>query len=174
MRIKHNTVIMGKIWILVVILLLGSLIFLGCTGTVPRGWSGGTIAEGTIFLGSMDGELVAVPRGIFSAAGVMQGARGGIFMPSHDRPGVTRNIEKYYEKMGLESPFGKSIFRIDEIDCVDERNMEAILRSGVSFRKGHAKAMVNVIKALRDAEPNDDRRDAGDLDILKELKLLSK
>lgn len=60
MRIKHNAVLVGKIWLLAVILLLGSLIFLGCTGTVPRGWSGGTIADDTLFLGSIEGKLIAL------------------------------------------------------------------------------------------------------------------
>ncbi len=60
MAIKHNAVSVGKIGLLAAILLLVGLVSLGCVGEVPRGWSGGTIADGTLFLGSMDGELVAV------------------------------------------------------------------------------------------------------------------
>jgi len=58
--IRRNGVLVGKISLLTVILLLGGLVSLGCVGNIPKGWSGGTIADGTLFLGSMDGELVAV------------------------------------------------------------------------------------------------------------------
>jgi len=52
---------MGKIFLFLVILLLGGLVFAGCTrGAQPKGWSGGTIDNGTLFLGSMEGKLVAI------------------------------------------------------------------------------------------------------------------
>src|SRR3989338_4225854 len=42
--------------------LLTLLSIIGCVPgtTVPRGWSGGTIADGTLFIGSMDGKIVAM------------------------------------------------------------------------------------------------------------------
>ena len=51
-----------KPWFLLFGLLLIVLLFSGCTGTgtVPRGWSGVTVDKGTLFLGSMDGRIVAV------------------------------------------------------------------------------------------------------------------
>ncbi len=60
--IKHNRILLGKILLLLVILLLTGVSIFGCaqTGAQPRGWSGGTIANGTLFLGSMEGKLVAV------------------------------------------------------------------------------------------------------------------
>jgi len=58
--IRRNVVLVGKVLLLTVILLLGGLVFLGCVGNIPKGWSGGVIAEEALFLGSMDGELVAV------------------------------------------------------------------------------------------------------------------
>jgi HK97 family phage prohead protease len=45
-----------------------------------------------------DGQLVAVARGIFLCAAVMQGARGGIDIPDADRDGVKAHIAKYYAK----------------------------------------------------------------------------
>ncbi|MFC2052177.1 PQQ-binding-like beta-propeller repeat protein, partial [Chloroflexota bacterium] len=44
------------------IVLLVGLTFSGCAGggTVPRGWSGGAIADDTLFVGSMAGKVVAV------------------------------------------------------------------------------------------------------------------
>ena len=62
MGLKHNKVLLGKALLVLVILLLGGLAISGCVGygTAPKGWSGGTIANGTLFLGSMEGKLVAL------------------------------------------------------------------------------------------------------------------
>jgi len=57
----------------------------------------------------VDGKLKANPRAIFASAGAMRGARGGVDIPEADREGVINNINKYYKKMDLESPFSKSI-----------------------------------------------------------------
>lgn len=53
----------------------------------------------------VDGKLEAVPRGIISAAGVMQGARGGADLPRDDIDGVKRHLARYYEKMGDTPPW---------------------------------------------------------------------
>lgn len=105
------------------------------------------------FADIIDGRLTAVPRGIFSAAAALQGARGGVFLPSEDRPGIVRNVEKYYEKMDMESPFSKA-FRLDDLTCVDERTLEKILRSGARFSAKMAPAIISAIKSagLRDEE----------------------
>ncbi|MFC2071288.1 PQQ-binding-like beta-propeller repeat protein [Chloroflexota bacterium] len=62
MRARCSTTLLFKILLLLVILLLGVLAPSGCTGvgTIPRGWSGGVIADDTLFVGSMDGKLVAM------------------------------------------------------------------------------------------------------------------
>lgn len=111
------------------------------------------------FADIIDGQLTAIPRGVFAAAGAVRGARGGVFLPSQDRPGVIRNIERYYDKMGLESPFAKA-FRIDDLTCLDERTMEKIFRSGARFTAKLAPAIVSAIKlaGLRD-EAKEDLRD---------------
>ena len=62
MAIKRNVVLVGKMLLLTVILLLGGLVFLGCVGNVPKGWSGGVIADEALFLGSMEGKLVALDK----------------------------------------------------------------------------------------------------------------
>ena len=43
--------------------------------------------------------LKAVPKGIFSAAGVVQGARGGSSIPDADLDGVKASLGRYYTKM---------------------------------------------------------------------------
>ncbi|MBA7574299.1 hypothetical protein ES708_16104 [subsurface metagenome] len=75
MRIRNNTVVVGKVSLLVVLLLVG-LTVLGCIGTKtsPEGGSGGVVADGTLFLSpsvkqaggfgctpaAVDGKLVAL------------------------------------------------------------------------------------------------------------------
>ncbi len=49
-----------------------------------------------------DGALTAVPRGVFAAAAVMQGARGGVNIPDSDVSGVKAHLDKYYAKMRRE------------------------------------------------------------------------
>jgi hypothetical protein len=45
-----------------------------------------------------DGGLTAVWKGVTSAAGALQGARGGVQIPSGDKGAVRGKIEKYYSK----------------------------------------------------------------------------
>lgn len=51
------------------------------------------------------GKLKAVPRGVFAAAAVMQGSRGGVDLPKDDIPRVKSHLAKYYDKMGDEAPW---------------------------------------------------------------------
>lgn len=54
------------------------------------------------FADVIDGKLMAVARGVFLAAAVMQGARGGVDIPDADRAGVRGHIARYYAKMRKE------------------------------------------------------------------------
>ena len=49
--------------------------------------------------------LVAVPRGVMAAAGVIQGARGGVDLPDDDVGRVRNHLERYYEKMHDTAPW---------------------------------------------------------------------
>lgn len=53
----------------------------------------------------VSGELMAIPRGIFAAAGVLMGARGGVDIPDEAKARAQSHLERYYSKMDLESPF---------------------------------------------------------------------
>ena len=57
MRINRS-----RILLMLVTLLLGVLTVSGCVRTIgmARGWSGGTVADDTLFIGSMEGKLVAL------------------------------------------------------------------------------------------------------------------
>lgn len=104
----------------------------------------------------IDGELKAVPRGVFAAAGALQGARGGVNIPESDRSAIETNINKYYKKMGRESPFDEKYLIIDAIDAknLTLKEFEGILRNGnVKFTREASKKIISDIKSpLRDAE----------------------
>ncbi|HEX8803126.1 MAG TPA: hypothetical protein VF743_03000 [Acidimicrobiales bacterium] len=53
------------------------------------------------------GRLRAVPRGVIAAAGVVQGARGGVDLPDRDVTRVKSHLAKYYAKMGDTAPWDR-------------------------------------------------------------------
>jgi hypothetical protein len=53
----------------------------------------------------VDGKLVAVPRGVFIAAAVMQGSRGGANLPKNDIPRVKSHLARYYRKLDEAPPW---------------------------------------------------------------------
>jgi hypothetical protein len=53
------------------------------------------------------GELTVVPRAVIAAAGIIDGARGGLSVPDEDRPRLKGHLARYYEKMGDEPPWEK-------------------------------------------------------------------
>ena len=63
MWFRHNKALLIKALLLMVMLLMvtGGLTGLGCIkGLQPIGWSGGVVVDGTLFVGSAEGRLVAV------------------------------------------------------------------------------------------------------------------
>jgi HK97 family phage prohead protease len=93
-----------------------------------------------------DGELRIVPRAVFHAAALMAGARGGVEIPECDREAVKANIDRYYARMGMDSPFEETTFRIDDVNAFSERELETILKDGASFSRTQAKKMVDALK----------------------------
>ena len=53
----------------------------------------------------VNGKVVAVPRGVMAAGGVMQGARGGVDIPKSDVDRVKSHLAKYYRKMDHTPPW---------------------------------------------------------------------
>jgi len=114
----------------------------------------------------LDGTLTAIPRAIFAAAAVMQGARGGVDIPDSDRPGVRRHIERYYAKMRdtfnddsiippwkKDSPF--SLILASMSDLVEtERDFETFLReAGWSRREAEVIVAKGIRPVLRQRDP---------------------
>jgi hypothetical protein len=50
----------------------------------------------------IEGRLKAVPRGIFSVAQVLEGARGGVDLPDHVIAAIRRKVTQYYHALGEE------------------------------------------------------------------------
>ena len=53
----------------------------------------------------VDGQLRAVPHGLRAAAGVLQGARGGVDIPADDADRVRAHLSRYYDKMHDTAPW---------------------------------------------------------------------
>lgn len=51
------------------------------------------------FADVIDGELRAIPRGIFAVAAALMGARGGVDIPAGEVAGVKSRVERYYARM---------------------------------------------------------------------------
>lgn len=117
----------------------------------------------------IDGRLMAVPRAIFNAASVLRGGRGGVNIPESDRSAVIRNLERYYEKLGLDSPFQEMrTFRVDDPDALTVRQLEGLIRDGVLYlpnvSQEQAKALASSLKSIlyRDGAEGGLRDGAGD------------
>ena len=93
--------------LLLLAIVLGGLALAGCQtgrGAIPRGWSGGTIDSGILFIGSQTGELVAVDTEdgsrIFSAAletevpssGILNCAPGSSAVAIYGSPSIGDNL----------------------------------------------------------------------------------
>jgi hypothetical protein len=55
----------------------------------------------------IDNRLKAVPRAIMAAGNIMQGARGGIDIPTEEVGRVKAHLARYYEKMGDSPPWDR-------------------------------------------------------------------
>ena len=51
------------------------------------------------FADVVDGELKAIPKGIFAVAGVLNGARGGVDIPANDQEAIKGKVATYYAQM---------------------------------------------------------------------------
>ena len=120
----------------------------------------------------IEGELTIVPRAVFQAAARMNGARGGIwFWFEEDRPKVMNTIEKYYNKMGLANPFGKT-FRIDDFKAHDERTLEELFHNGVKVSSKSAVKLVSFIKQGADRDDQTSVSVDTDLELIDMLESL--
>lgn len=91
----------------------------------------------------VNGSLKAIWRGVVASAAVVQGARGGVDIPSDEMDGVKRHIAKYYAKAGKDPPWAGKGFGMDYA-------VEAVIVSADSQKTGRVLSKVNK-DALRQA-----------------------
>lgn len=106
------------------------------------------------------GEIKAVPRAVFSAASVINGARGGIDIPESDIDSIKRNIVQYYDEMGLPSPFNEEAFFINQqvLKNIDSVNaLEKIFSSSGAFSRKAACTLASI--AFRELNSEDKKKD---------------
>jgi HK97 family phage prohead protease len=53
----------------------------------------------------IDGKMMAVPRGIFAAAGILQGARGGTKISEEEQQKMKAHLSRYYKKLNRTAPW---------------------------------------------------------------------
>jgi HK97 family phage prohead protease len=124
------------------------------------------------FADVIDGKLTAVPRGIFAAAAAMQGARGGVDIPDSDKAGVERHINRYYDKIGLESPFEKSGIGMIELESMDAKGIEEYLRGQEILSKSACTSMAARFVLGRSDSGKSKQSDSGTA-LLSEMKKLT-
>lgn len=115
------------------------------------------------FTDVVDGKIKAIPRAIFAIAAVLKGARGGVDIPESDKQKVADNVNKYYKKMGLDSPL-KSI---DEFDCM--KDVENFLKTECLLSGSQRKTFISKIKKFSCQRDVDERNDQ---DNLRDVKIL--
>ncbi|HEY8424384.1 MAG TPA: HK97 family phage prohead protease [Limnochordales bacterium] len=94
----------------------------------------------------IDGQLRAVPRAIFTAAAVVQGARGGVDIPDSDLPGVRNHLARYYRKLGETPPWER-----DSLDLLLTEIKAGRRNSAADFER-IASAMALLWEVLNDDE----------------------
>jgi HK97 family phage prohead protease len=129
----------------------------------------------------INGELTVVPRAIFASAGAVLGARGGVDVPSGERPRIISHLERYYSKLDMESPFKaldmgetvKSYVQALLATCDTEREFERTLRE-VGFSKKDATAFASIREPQWDAGDEEAEAKLNEaLDLLKTINCTS-
>jgi hypothetical protein len=120
----------------------------------------------------VDGEAVVVPRAVFAARAVLEGARGGVDLPDEDRPKVENSVDTLYERMGLDPPFSadnKGLIYEPEIRGLPDGLLVDRLRKG-RLSKGAADMVLGLRNVGHVAGPEANTIDADIRTALKELQ----
>jgi len=110
-----------------------------------------------------DGEMQLVPRAVFTARAMLDGAKGGIELPEEDRAAVEATVNELYDRMSLDPPFGDGA---EKGWSVSELNgLPTSLRRDIIATK---KLSRNAVRALADSfGSGHDSTDTGTVDEIK-------
>lgn len=112
------------------------------------------------FADVVDGRLVAISRGLFAVAGVLQGARGGADIPEADQERIKGIVVRYYDKMRREfddetimAPWEKAAPESEAMpEAVEDTPMEG--KSGRAISKANGARIMAAVSALKQAAEN--------------------
>jgi HK97 family phage prohead protease len=65
----------------------------------------------------VNGEFKAVPNAIIAINGVLNGAMGGVDIPTSDKEKVQAQVDKYYKKMGMDKTEKKQSLNANNVDA---------------------------------------------------------
>lgn len=103
----------------------------------------------------LDETQKAIPRGIFAARAAIAGARGGVNIPEADMDSVKANINRYYEKMALDKPFGgKSLWSEAEIKNLSAGDLSRLLRSKEQLSRNATDYIASCLVSMQDKKGN--------------------
>lgn len=108
----------------------------------------------------VDGKLAVIPRAIFAAAAIVQITRDGVDIADNEKAAIIGNIERYYSKMGFESPFKKG-FGIREIKSSPVKVIKKMLQVGTNFTKAGADFIAGLEAGRRKSAVRKDRDSSG-------------
>lgn len=135
----------------------------------------------------INGKLKAVPKGIMTAAQILQGAMGGTDIPEEDQKKMKTHLEKYYEKMGKKAPWQKEDSNggidMDELNALIEKvkqledSVKQFEKFMLDYREKEKVQLVNSIielkkkiKPIKDEDAEQHRLIEKDMDTLETLK----
>jgi len=116
-----------------------------------------------LYVDVIDNKLRVVPRAIFEKAALLHGGRGGLNISHEDKVKIAKLVQKYYEKMGEESPLTDEDFKSQEnfslkldicqIEYINsKKEFETILRESGLFSKQAAIYLASFFKPKSQSE----------------------
>lgn len=100
----------------------------------------------------IDGKVKAVPRGIFSVAAVLQGARGGADISSSEQGTIKSRVNKWYNKMELTPPW-KGLILLGEVKKIFEgQDNPCHSEEGIKELKEFSQSLADYLASLKSPE----------------------
>jgi HK97 family phage prohead protease len=95
----------------------------------------------------IDGGLKAVPRGVYAAAGALQGARGGVNIPADDKDKAKAHLGRYYKKLDKTAPWDSKAGRLIE----DILAAQTAVKSVVTHAQADPDTLATLLEVLEGA-----------------------
>ena len=93
------------------------------------------------------GSLKAIPKAIFSVAGVLNGARGGVDIPSDDKDKIWNQLQRYYKKMDKEMP-EKASLDFTKMELKAGRTISQATATQISITVDVLKGILNIFTEM--------------------------